>query len=288
MNNTFLDPKSDIVFKKIFGQHPDLIKSFLNSIMPFSEDGLIETIEYLALEQSPRIPVMKNTIVDVKCTDQMGRVFIVEMRMQWCDSFSKRLLFGASKAYVQQINAGEGYCSLCPVYGLGIINDVFDKQSSDWFHHYRQVNIQKPEKILEGLELIFIELPKFTPQSFMQKRLGVLWLRFLKEFKLIQSHIPEEFLQDPTLSKAVELTQESSYSKAELESYDYYLDAVRTMKTIQHDAFYTGEKSGEKMGEVMAAQKIARNMLKENMDRELVAQITGLSLEEIDKLKSSL
>lgn len=77
----FLDPKSDIVFKKIFGQHPELIKSFLNGILPLPEGRLIKTLSYLTPEQSPRIPSMKNTIVDVKCTDQEDRVFIVEMRV---------------------------------------------------------------------------------------------------------------------------------------------------------------------------------------------------------------
>ena len=66
----FLDPKSDVVFKKIFGQNPDLIKSFLNGVLPLSEGHLIEDIAYLTPEQSPRIPAMKNTIVDVKCKDQ--------------------------------------------------------------------------------------------------------------------------------------------------------------------------------------------------------------------------
>jgi predicted transposase/invertase (TIGR01784 family) len=76
----FLDPKADVVFKKIFGQHPDLIKSFLNGILPLPEGCLIKTITYLTPEQPPRIPSMKNTIVDVKCTDQKDRVFIAEMQ----------------------------------------------------------------------------------------------------------------------------------------------------------------------------------------------------------------
>src|SRR4051812_29682003 len=91
-----LDPKSDIVFKKIFGQHPELIKSFLNGILPLPEGRLIESIDYLTPEQSPRIPSMKNTIVDVKCKDQHGHIFIVEMQMTWSKSFLKRFLFGTS------------------------------------------------------------------------------------------------------------------------------------------------------------------------------------------------
>ncbi len=30
----FLDPKNDVIFKKIFGQHPEILRSFLNSMLP--------------------------------------------------------------------------------------------------------------------------------------------------------------------------------------------------------------------------------------------------------------
>jgi len=76
----FLDPKTDIVFKKIFGQNPDLIKSFLNGVLPLRDDQMIEEVTYLTAERSPRIPTMKNTIVDVKCRDQTGRIFIVDRK----------------------------------------------------------------------------------------------------------------------------------------------------------------------------------------------------------------
>src|SRR5579872_6783159 len=97
----YLDPKADIVFRRIFGEHPHLLKSFLNAVLPLPNDGLIEKLEYLPAEQTPRIPILKNTIVDVKCYDQQGRVFIVEMQMQWTDSFMQRILFGTSQAYVK-------------------------------------------------------------------------------------------------------------------------------------------------------------------------------------------
>lgn len=113
----FLDPKSDIVFKKIFGENKDLVKSFLNSLLPLESDGLIETIEYLSPEQVPVIPSLRRTIVDVKCRDQQGRIFIVEMQLDWSTSFMKRLQFGAAKAYVSPLDKGQEYASLCPVYG---------------------------------------------------------------------------------------------------------------------------------------------------------------------------
>src|SRR5689334_3943754 len=129
----YLDPKSDVVFKKIFGQHPHLLKSFLNAVLPLPENGLIESLEYLPVEQVPIIPTFKYTIVDVKCVDQQGRIFIVEMQIQWVANFMQRMLFGTSSAYVKQLEKGEKYDLLNPVYGLGLLASVFDQDSSDWY-----------------------------------------------------------------------------------------------------------------------------------------------------------
>ena len=64
-----LDPKADLVFKKIFGSNKDLVKSFLNSVLPLIDDELIDTLEYLPSEQVPRTPLKKYSIVDVRCKD---------------------------------------------------------------------------------------------------------------------------------------------------------------------------------------------------------------------------
>ena len=280
----FLDPKSDVVFKKIFGQHPDLIKSLLNGILPLPDDRRIETLEYLAPEQTPRIPTMKNTIVDVKCTDQYGRVFIVEMQMQWSENFSKRLLFGTSKAYVEQLDKGEDYGSLCPVYGVGILNDIFDKGSDDWFHHYRTVNIQKTERVLEGLELVFIELPKFKPQTWVERKMGVLWLRFLREINEKTQDVDAAFLEQPDLSKALELSQESSYTKGELAAYDKYWDAISVEKTFKVDSFNAGIKEGESN----RTKEIVLSSISHGLDDGTIAGITGLSLTEVEAIRKKV
>ena len=49
-------------------------------------------------------PLKKNSIVDVRCRDQKGRQFIVEMQMIWTSEFKQRVLFNASKAYVRQLD----------------------------------------------------------------------------------------------------------------------------------------------------------------------------------------
>ncbi|MDR1668095.1 MAG: Rpn family recombination-promoting nuclease/putative transposase, partial [Bacteroidales bacterium] len=72
----YLDPKHDIPFKRVFGEHPELLRSFLNALMPFPFGQHIETLEYLSPEQTREMPMGKNSIVDVKCVDNTGRQFI--------------------------------------------------------------------------------------------------------------------------------------------------------------------------------------------------------------------
>ncbi len=191
-----------------------------------------------------------------------------------------RFLFGASKAYVQQMKKSEAYESLCPVYGLAILNEPFEKTTEDWFHHYRLTNAKDLDKTLKGLELIFIELQKFKPQTVEHKKIGVLWLRFLRETNENLLSIPPEFQEDPDLAMAVELAQESAYTEDELALYDQYLDAIRVEQTVRADSYEEGKEEGERK----KAIAIAKNMIAKGIDLETISSVTGLSVEEISKL----
>ena len=285
----YLDPKSDLVFTKIFGQHPKLLKSFLNAVLPLPEHSLIDSLVYLPREQAPQIPAFKYSIVDVKCTDQQGRIFIVEMQVQWTKSFIQRLLFGTSTAYVRQLERGEQYDLLKPVYGLGLLNDVFDRESSEWYHHYKLVNVKDTQRDIKDLQLIFIELPKFHSTSMSHRKLQILWLRFLSELNEKTKQVPAEWLSVPEIRQAVELTEESAYSASEMEAYDKYWDIVSTEKTLLHDKFEEGLEQGIKQGVAQGRldtkQVVARNLLNLGLSVDEIVIATGLSISEIHQLK---
>lgn len=280
----YLDPKNDLVFKKVFGQHPHLLKSFLNAVLPLPTDGLIDSLEYLCLEQVPVIPTFKHTIVDVKCKDQQGRIFIVEMQIQWTASFMQRMLFGTSTAYVRQLEKGENYDLLKPVYGLGLIAAEFDKESPDWYHHYTLVNVEKLDRTIKDLQLIFIELPKFKPSSLSDKKLQVLWLRFLSELNSHTQEIPEEWLGIEEIKEAVSLTEEAAYTPGELAVYEKYWDAVSTEKTLISGFYEKGLKEGEAKGLKEGQLGIAKNLLALGLTQDQIIQATGLSLAELQTL----
>ncbi len=136
----FLDPRGDIVFKRIFGEHPEILREFLNGVLPVEDESeFIVSLEYLPGEQVPDIPLIKNSIVDVRCKDASGRQFIVEMQMAWTNAFLLRVLFKASKAYLRQLENGERYEMLCPVYGLSILDDTYDPDPDAYYHDHRTV-----------------------------------------------------------------------------------------------------------------------------------------------------
>jgi predicted transposase/invertase (TIGR01784 family) len=285
----YLNPRSDLVFKKIFGQHKHLLMSFLNSLLPLPEDGFIESLEYLPTEQIPTIPVLKRTIVDVKCQDHCGRIFLVEIQLEWTSYFMERMLFGASQAYVQQLEKGDRYEYLKPVYGLGLLGESFDKESPEFYHHYKIVNVDKPEREIKGLQFVFIELPKFKPTTRVQKKLEVLWLRFMSEIHEKTKSVDPDLLSIPEIKEAIALSEQAAYTPAELAAYNTYWDTVSTEKTLMAGKFAEGKVEGVtegiEMGKTEAKIEIARNLLFNGLDVATIAGATGLTELEVQKLK---
>lgn len=133
----------------------------------------------------------------------------------------QRVLFNASKLYVAQLQKNEDYNLLKPVYSMNLANEFFEKYIPDSFiHNYRIVHERDTKKVLEGLHFTFIELPKFTPHTFLGKRIAVLWLRSLTEINSNTREVPADWLTSPEISKALEEPKVSSFTDAELHTYD--------------------------------------------------------------------
>lgn len=281
----YLDPKADLTFKKIFAKHPDLLISLLNSLLPLSDEEQIVEIKYLPNELVPELYGRKNTIVDVLCQDVSGRKFCVEMQMEWSNAFMQRVLFNASKLYVTQLQKAEEYETLKPVYSLNLVNEIFEKDMPDCFiHNYRIVHDKDTKKVIEGLHFTFIELPKFTPHTFLEKRMSVLWLRFLTEIDSDTREVPADLLESPEISKALEEVKVSSFTDAELRTYDKFWDTIRTEKTLLKDKYEKGMEKGAIDEKIATAQRL----LAMGLSVDQVATATQLTLEHIEKLKNSL
>ncbi len=293
----YLDPKADLTFKKIFGNHPDLLRSLLNALLPLGEDEQIQNVEYLPTELVPNLYLHKNSIVDVLCEDVMGRKFCVEMQMEWSNAFKQRVLFNASKIYVTQARKCDKYSGLQPVYSLNLVNDIFERDMPDRFiHNYHIAHEKDSKKVIEGLHFTFVELPKFKPHSILEKRMAVLWLRFLTEIDANTKEVPAELLDNPDICKALEEVKVSAFSEEELRAYDKFWDNVMVEKTLQYDSFLDGKEKGMKEGlekgreegreegKRQNAMEIAKSLLSIGMPIEQISQVTGLTIDAVQTL----
>ena len=285
MKGKYLNPKTDLTFKKIFGEHPDLTKSLLNALLPLESDGLIDTLEILPPELVPDTPEKKDSIVDVRCKDQRGRQFIVEMQLYWNNTFTKRVILNASKAIVKQVEKGKSFKTLQPVYSLNFINDtVFDPNPDEFYHDYAVVNVEHSDRILEGLRFVFVELPKFKPQTMLEKRMAVLWLRFMTEIDEDTTEVPPELLQTPETSRALEILEQSAYTDAQMEAYDKFWDSIYMQRILIDAGEERGRAEGEAIGRAEERLKNARKMKAKGLSANDIADITGLPVDEVERL----
>ena len=273
----YYDPRYDITFKKVF-THPDLLISFLNALLPLKDDEQVESIEYLSPEMLPNTPDGKFSIVDVCCKDKKGRQFIVEMQMVWSEEFKTRVLFNASKAYVNQLEKGEDYKLLRPVYSLNLVNGIFEKElpEDEFYHFYQLVHERHTEKVIEGLHIVFVELPKFTPRNWGEKKMMVLWLRFMTEINEKTTEVPAELTENPFIEKAVSLMAETAMTNEERYAYEKNLDSISIEKTLVNAAIRKGEANKN--------LENARKMKELGATVDFIMQVTGLSPEQIQKL----
>ena len=282
----YLDPKADLTFKKIFGEHKDLLISLLNALLPLADDEQIESVEYLSPELVPETYVGKNSIVDVRCRDIKGRQFIVEMQMRWTEAFKQRVLFNDSKALVRQLDKKRKYELLQPVYSLNLVNETFMKDYPDEFiHNYSVVHEFHSDEIIEGLHFTFVELPKFQAHSLKEKKMAVLWLRFLTEIDEQTKQAPQELLDNPETRKALKAVEESAMTQNELLAYEDFWDKLGAERLLFVDSNRINREEGRAEGRAEGKAEVARNLLHMGMSVDDVAKACGVTKEEVERLR---
>lgn len=284
----YLDPKADLTFKKIFGEHKDLLISLLNALLPLADDEQIESVEYLSPELVPDTYVGKNSIVDVRCRDVKNRQFIVEVNILWFETLRQSVLYKDSKVFVRQLDKKRKYEFLQPVYSLNLVNETFMKEYPDEFiHNYNVVHELHSDEIINGLHFTFVELPKFQAHPIKEKKMAVLWLRFLTEIDEHTKEVPQELLDNPETSKALKAVEESAMTKDELLAYEDFWDKLGAERLLFVDSNSRsraeGEAEGLVKGRAEGRKEVARNLLRMGMSIEDISKATGIAKAEIEE-----
>ena len=190
---------------------------------------------------------------------------------------------------------GKKYELLQPVYSLNLVNEVFEKDIDDAYHYYRLVHEKHSDRIIDGLHLVFVELPKFKPQNFSDKKMLALWLRFLTEIDVQVTEVDPELLADKDINQALELVEISAFDEGQLEAYERFWDGVRVEKALRDgsekrvlQAEEQGRAEGIAQGKAQGAQSekfdTAKRMKADGLPLDVIAKYTQLPLSEIEKL----
>ena len=282
----FVDPTTDIAFKKVFGsEHRKIVLiEFLNNVLDL--DSPIEDVTLLNPYQAPPLQGLKPTTLDVRARDALGREFIVEMQVEKETGFHKRVLYYTSKAYVQQLDVGEKYHLLRPVLFLGVL-DFTIFETSGYLTRHLILNPDTGERTLTDFEFNFIELPKFPKEEAELRTPTEQWIYFLKNVRNLEV-IPAS-ATSPGLVEAYQMANRFGWTREELDIYEY--QGIQRAK--QRDQFETasresyekgladGRAAGRAEGRHGALWETAQRLLEYGMIPENVAEITGMELAEL-------
>jgi predicted transposase/invertase (TIGR01784 family) len=280
----FADPKNDIAFKKIFGDEnkTEILISFLNSVLDFKGNRAIKSVTLTNPYQLPNIKELKETILDIKATNQNDETFIVEMQKKNGTDFAKRSLYYTSKAYVSQIDKAVNFEELKKVYYIALVNfNIFDNQS--FISRHLIINQETTKQDLKDMEFTFLELKKFKLELKECDSVVKKWVYFINNASSLDL-IPKELENIKEFKLAFESANKFSWNKNELEVYDYIFlkDAndISALKKAENKGIEQGIKQGEKNKVI----EIAKNLL-DILDNETIALKTGLDIKVIQKLR---
>ena len=286
----------DYAFKRVFGKNGNesILKDLLESILNIE----IKSITI----QNPEIPKnMKDGkvgVLDVRAELNGDEITEVEMQVQDQHNIDKRSPTYLTKIYSDQLKEGEQYIEVKKVVVINILNFNYYKRNS--YHSVARMMFEESkenEKVDLGyivedkyatkdLEMHFIELPKFRKKDPDMSNKLEQWLCLIcdEEDKIKMAESKNEEIE-----KAKKELEKLAMNPEDRELYELRLKAIRDEMNIRYSGYIDGMAEGEAKGRAEGKNErnieIAKNMLKENVNIQFISKMTGLNLEEIEKLK---
>jgi predicted transposase/invertase (TIGR01784 family) len=267
MRPLFADPKTDFVFKRIFGseQHKPLLIALLDALLELDEEHRIAGIELLDAAQRPPVNELKHSIVDVKCRDVRGTTYVVEMQVLNVEGFEKRVVYNVAKAYTNQLGRGRGYPALDDVIGVTICDfALWPGEEVPMLSRWRMQEQHAGTAGLGELQFVFLELPKYQagdqPRSVIER-----WAYFFREAPNL-TMVPEVLAQPP-LREALEAARAAGFTEEEWDAYiraDMALQDERGALSLAHAE---GHEQGRRVTLIEAIEALC-----EALDIELPAE----------------
>jgi predicted transposase/invertase (TIGR01784 family) len=274
----------------------DVLEGFLTVFL----NEQIKVLEILESESNQTSADDKFNRVDIKAKNSKGEIIIVEVQNTTELYYLERVLYGVAKAITEHINLGNSYKEVKKVYSISIL--YFDLgKGSDYIyigqnnfvglHTKDQLVISTKEKdniVRKSPSEIFPTYILVRVNEFDKVAKSPLeeWVNYLKN-GVINSDTKAPGLQEARKRlKYYEMTDEERHA------YDEHLNAIMIQNDVLGNAKLEGLAEGRAEGraegiaegEMRKTKEIAKAMLAKGLDIGTIADLTGLSAEDINKL----
>lgn len=282
----YIDPKTDFGFKRLFAQEEskDILRQFLFDVLDLTHP--IQELTYIPNEQLPQTADERVGVYDVYCTDVVGQRFIVEMQRGYQTFIRDRVLYYSTFPIVHQAKKGTGWqFELLPIYCIAILNFAIDVET-EYLRRIQLMDTQAKTVFYEKLTYVYVELPKFGKQAGELTDAADRWIYLLKYMPELQD-IPAELANEP-FTHAFEIAKEAALSPQERLLYEASLksarDAYAEIMSARQKGLEEGRQEGRQEGRHEEKQEIARAMRAMGLPTAVIAQATGLTATEIERL----
>lgn len=230
--------------------------------------------------------------VDLLAEDSKGTLLLIEIQNNNEYAYFQRMLFGTSKLVTEYINRGEGYDKVRKVYSINIVYFSLGHGKDIVYHGKTEFRGIHQNDILE--------LSPFQRQTFKVDTVSQLYPEYyilkVNDFNQVAQTPLEEWIyylntgeipdqaQAPGLNAARERLKLDRMSKDELKAYYRHLDNIVILRDNINTERAEGRAEGLEAGRQEERRQNAIRMKAKGFPTQDIADITGLSPEEIDRL----
>jgi predicted transposase/invertase (TIGR01784 family) len=285
MADKILLPRSDFIFKLIFGdqRNVDILAAFLKTVLdlPESEYDKITVVDPHLKRETEND---KSGILDVKIHTKTGKVVDVEIQVLPYSAMQKRTIFYIAKMVLEQIAKGKSYDDIQKVISLIITDYTFIEENDVYHNQYYLYDKKTGSQFTDIIEVDTLELPKLPNQEDGTELWD--WMQFLNARQEEEFTVLAE--RNPQIKKAVGVLMELSADERTRLLYEerekWRMDEMDLMRGAEK----RGRSEGRSEGERAKALDIAKNLIKNKIPIDVIANSTGLPHEKIEALRNEI
>jgi len=245
---------------------------------------LHQKLTYLKNDKLGTSEQERKAIFDLYCENEKGEKFIVELQKTKQKFFKDRTLYYSTFPIREQAQRGSDWdFELKAVYTVAILDFEFDEdklQKDKYRNNVKLSDIETNKVFYDKLTFVYLEIPKFTKTIKELKTRFDKWMYIIRNLNKLD-RIPEE-LREGIFEKLFEVAEIAKFTPEEVNSYEDSLKTYRDMK----NSIDTDREEGREEGELIKARTIALTMKNSGLSNKEISDFTGLSIEEIEKLKN--